>query len=366
MINKACGGKETKAKMAGFGKWKTVVRDMRVLESFAGNAEEIERLKQAMAEASRSDDNGASELSEAENARLRVAATLTRVLGKKADRSNVEAIRRRSIQWAFVVWRNWNRAFVSKQEKQAYGPDLTNADVERIDTYMVMFAHAFNNVNQISSLFAVASVSVAHMVRGARGNLFLVDRKRHELFTVSGSSVRRCAIGLGIVGHVARTGESVLTELIMDSRFDENIDRHCMETDSFTQKETHIIAGNPAHQSFSVTQYGLLGSKSPLLLAIAVRNCEGVVIGVLTATQMPDKSFTNGLSFGNEDCLVMHLMAQYTAGTIEKIAAKKVLSAASNNIVACENTLKTAIGVNQKAGMAGERTYAAKENNNYF
>ncbi|GMH78026.1 hypothetical protein TrST_g10618 [Triparma strigata] len=176
MINKACGGKETKAKMAGFGKWKTVVRDMRVLESFAGNAEEIERLKQAMAEASRSDDNGASELSEAENARLRVAATLTRVLGNKADRSNVEVIRRRSIQWAFVVWRNWNRAFVSKQEKQAYGPDLTNADVERIDTYMVMFAHAFNNVNQISSLFAVASVSVAHMVRGAKGNLFLVDR----------------------------------------------------------------------------------------------------------------------------------------------------------------------------------------------
>ncbi|GMI14592.1 hypothetical protein TrLO_g4427 [Triparma laevis f. longispina] len=347
MINKACGGKETKAKMAGFGKWKTVVRDMRVLESFAGNAEEIERLKQAMADANRVDENNGAELSEAENARLRVAATLTRVLGNKADRSNVEVIRRRSIQWAFVTWRNWNRVFASRQEKQAFGPDLTNGDVERIDTYMVMFAHAFNNVNQISSLFAVASVSVAHMVRGARGNLFLVDRKRHELFTVSGSSVQRCAIGLGIVGHVARTGESVLTELIMDSRFDENIDRHCMETDSFTQTETHIIAGNPGRErSFSHTQYGLLGSKSPLLLAIAVRNCEGVVIGVLTATQMPEGGESAALSFGNEDCLVMHLMAQFTAGNIEKIAAKKVLSAASNNIVACENTLKTAIGVN--------------------
>ena len=110
------------------------------------------------------------------------------------------------------------------------------------------------------------------------------------MFTVSGSSVRRCAIGLGIVGYIARTGESVLTELIMDSRFDENIDKHCMETDSFAQTEKHIIPGRTRGDSFSVTQYGLLGSTSPLLLGIAVRNCEGVVIGVLTATRMPDAS----------------------------------------------------------------------------
>jgi hypothetical protein len=208
-----------------------------------------------------------------------------------------------------------------------------------------MFAHAFNNVNQISSLFAVASVSVAHMIRGARGNLFLIDRKRHEMFTVSGSSVRRCAIGLGVVGYIARTGESVLTELIMDSRFDENIDKHCMETDSYAQTEKHIIPGRARGDSFSITQYGLLGGMSPLLLGIAVRNCEGVVIGVLTATRMPEPDRPEeDLKFGNEDCLIMHLMAQYTAGNIEKIAAKKVLSAASNNIVACENTLKVAIG----------------------
>ena len=118
-----------------------------------------------------------------------------------------------------------------------------------------------------------------------------------------------------------------------------------METDSFAQTEKHIIPGRTKGDSFSVTQYGLLGSRSPLLLGIAVRNCEGVVIGVLTATRMPDEDTPEeDLKFGNEDCLVMHLMAQYTAGNIEKIAAKKVLSAASNNIVACENTLKVAIG----------------------
>lgn len=178
MINKACGGKEMQAKMGGFRRWQTVVRDMRVLESFAGSADEIDRLKKAMAEANQSNQTDASNLSDEENARLRVAATLMRVLGNKSERSNVEVIRRRSVQWAFETWKNWNKVFVSRP--QSFGPDLTPSDVERIDNYMVMFAHAFNNVNQISSLFAVASVSVAHMIRGARGNLFLIDRNRHK------------------------------------------------------------------------------------------------------------------------------------------------------------------------------------------
>ena len=114
MINKACGGKEMQAKMGGFRRWQTVVRDMRVLESFAGSADEIERLKKAMAEANQADSNN---LSEEENARLRVAATLTRVLGNKSERSNVEVIRRRSVQWAFETWKNWNKVLVSRPQR---------------------------------------------------------------------------------------------------------------------------------------------------------------------------------------------------------------------------------------------------------
>jgi hypothetical protein len=336
MVNKACGGREMKGKMAAFSKFKQVVRDLRLLDSFQGSKDEMEKLKRAMQEAG---EGGTR--SEEENARLRVVATLTRLFGNMSTRSDSETIRRKSLQYAFLLWSGGGGGGFSRPRPRSFGENLSVLDVERVDNYMMMFAHAFNNVNQISSLFAVASVSVAHMVHGARGNLFLVDRKRRELFTVSGTSVKRASVGLGIVGHVARTGESVLTEMIMDDRFDENVDG-LLGFESFTQTDKFVVSGRNDGR-YGVTQYGLLGSVSPLLLAIAVRNCEGVVIGVLTATKMPvtEKS-VEVQSFGGEDCLVMHLMAQNIAGNIEKIAAKKVLNAASNNIVACENTLKQA------------------------
>ena len=355
MINKACGGKEMKGKMAAFSKFKQVVRDLRLLDSFQGSKEEVEKLKLAMQKAG---EGGTR--SEEENARLRVVATLTRLFGNMSTRSDSETIRRRSLQYAFLLWSGGGGGF-SRPRPRSFGENLSVSDVERVDNYMVMFAHAFNNVNQISSLFAVASVSVAHMVHGARGNLFLVDRKRHELFTVSGASVKRASVGLGIVGHVARTGESVLADMIMDDRFDENVDG-LLGFESFTQTDKFVVSGRNDGR-YGVTQYGLLGGVSPLLLAIAVRNCEGVVIGVLTATKMPvNEKSVEVENFGGEDCLVMHLMAQNIAGNIEKIAAKKVLSAATNNIAACENTLKQAFvgrgGVGNDAG--------AKENYGMF
>ena len=69
-----------------------------------------------------------------------------------------------------------------------------------------------------SSLFAVAAVSVAHMLRGARGSLFLIDKRNSEVFTVSGAAVRRFGLGQGIVGHCARTGESVFGAMFHDPR----------------------------------------------------------------------------------------------------------------------------------------------------
>jgi len=358
MVNKACGGMEMKGKMAAFAKFKQVVRDLKLLASFQGSKEEMEKLKLAMQQAG---EGGTR--SEEENAKLRVVATLARLFGNMSTRSDAETIRRRSLQYAFLLWSGGGGGFVRKKP-QGFGESLAVADVERIDNYMVMFAHAFNNVNQISSLFAVAAVSVAHMVHGARGNLFLIDRKRHELFTVSGTSVKRASVGLGIVGHVARTGESVLADMIVDERFDENVDG-LLGFESFTQTEKFVVSGGRNDQRFGVTQYGLLGGVSPLLLAIAVRNCEGVVIGVLTATKMPVNEKSAGVeNFGGEDCLVMHLMAQNIAGNIEKIAAKKVLNAATNNIAACENTLKHAIG--GRGGGDGGAKVKAKENTGFF
>ena len=73
-----------------------------------------------------------------------------------------------------------------------------------------------------------------------------------------------------------------------------------------------------------------------------VRNCEGVVIGVLTATKMPVNNVSPDKFLG-EDCFLMHLMAQNIAGNVEKIAAKKVLNAASVNIYSCEQVLHHAM-----------------------
>ena len=215
MINKACGGKEMKGKMAALAKWRQIVRDLKLLESFEGSQEEMERLKAAMFEVGLG-----KERTKGEATKMRVAGTLTKFFGGMQQRSDAEIIRRKSLQHAFLFWRGGVGA---GRDSEILGP-LSAKDVDRVDNYMLMFAHAFNKVGQISSLFAVASVSVAHMVRGARGNLFLMDRKKHELFTVYGASVRRVSLGMGIVGHVARTGESVMVDMIMDERFDENVD----------------------------------------------------------------------------------------------------------------------------------------------
>ena len=135
------------------------------------------------------------------------------------------------------------------------------------------------------------------------------------------------------------------------------------------------------HRNYSKTEYGILGCDSPKLLAVAVRNCEGNVIGVLSATLLPDiaendenSGGSNGgngggsndeLVFTNEDCLIMHLMAQYTAGNIEKIAAKKVLSSASFNISKCENTLRQ-VAKKGGGGGGGGGVIGLKENNNHY
>ena len=163
----------------------------------------------------------------------------------------------------------------------------------------------------------------------------MIDKRSSEVFTVSGSSVKRCTIGCGIVGHCARTGESVFGDMFLDERFDEAVDGMCLSADYFSSSKSHIITS---------TSYGpVVGGGSPKLLCIAVRNCEGGIIGVLAATMSGGGSHDAGATFSQQDCLVLQLMATYIAGNIEKIAAKKVLKSASHNIVACENTLKREI-----------------------
>jgi len=106
----------------------------------------------------------------------------------------------RTLQYGFAKWlyntnsggnRNAGDVEENYHDKENEGKiaemhkHLNLDTVERINNYMVMFSHAFANVNQLSGLFAVTAVSIGHMLRGAKGCLFLMDTKQRELFTIS-------------------------------------------------------------------------------------------------------------------------------------------------------------------------------------
>jgi hypothetical protein len=312
LLNKMVGGREYKMCSSAWVSWTVYTRDCKMLEALSGNGDEVARLKMALAQRGEQAD-----------AESRTKMRLTQFFSKICDRDAEFWLGRRAMQYAFLRWTGY------KKIQGGIGGTLQAFDVDRIDNYMIMFAHAFNNVHQISSLFAVAAVSVAHMLKGARGSLFLIDKRSNEVFTVSGSAVKRANMGTGIVGHCARTGESVFGDMFLDDRFDERLDGMCLSAEFFATTNSHIITS---------TSHGLVAGMSPKLLCIAVRNCEGGIIGVLTATIAGANP-----NFSQQDCLVMHLMSTYIAGNIEKIAAKKVLKSASHNIVACENTLRREI-----------------------
>jgi hypothetical protein len=207
LLNKMVGGREFKMMSGAWRAWGGVVRDMKMLEAIGGSGEEIARLKLAL------EARGAGADADARN-----RSRLTHFFSKLFDRDAEFWLNRRTLQYAWGKWTGFGRGGGRGGGGGGEGGPLEIADVERIDNYMVMFAHAFNNVHQISSLFAVAAVSVAHMLRGARGSLFLIDKRNSEVFTVSGAAVRRFGLGQGIVGHCARTGESVFGAMFHDPR----------------------------------------------------------------------------------------------------------------------------------------------------
>lgn len=200
------------------------------------------------------------------------------------------------------------------------------------------------------------------MLNGAKGSLFLIDRKRSQIFTVNGAAVKRLNASSGIIGYTARSGQGILCELFYDQRYDETIDDLTLHPEYYSQSKKHIIqvgvgggggkisalrtpeAYSSSTSSAMRTPYGIVAARSPLVLSIPVRNCEGTVIGVLAATHSVDASSGERKSFSKEDGLVLTLLGCFIASNVEKVATKRVLTQASANIVTCENTLRSAIG----------------------
>jgi hypothetical protein len=200
------------------------------------------------------------------------------------------------------------------------------------------------------------------MLNGARGSLFLIDRKRGQIFTVSGTSVKRLNLSAGVIGYTARSGESVLCDLFNDPRYDESIDDLTVNAEYLSQNSKVIIGvrggqggggrdggdnGRMSAQHMS-PRASIYTPPSTLLLSVPVRNCEGVVIGVLAAVHSSEISYGYGGSknrkeFSNEDGLILTLMGSFVASNVEKVSAKRVLTQATHNLVACENTLRSAI-----------------------
>ena len=156
-----------------------------------------------------------------EEEKLRIVNKIYRMVEYCKKSKGEQEMMKRTMQYGFVKWLHNTHSNANaggngngNGNRDGVGSDtmrkgLSLDTVERMNNLMVMFSHAFGNVENLSGLFAVTSVSVSHMIRNAKGCLFLLDTKQRELFTVKGGAVIRSGLR-GVVGHTARTGESVL------------------------------------------------------------------------------------------------------------------------------------------------------------
>ena len=89
-------------------------------------------------------------------------------------------------------------------------------------------AQSIANDMKMQNLFDEVCESARKLMKADRATLFLIDHKSNEIWSqvAHGSSEIRVPLGIGIAGHVARTGELVnIKDAYKDSRFNSDVDR---------------------------------------------------------------------------------------------------------------------------------------------
>jgi HD-GYP domain-containing protein (c-di-GMP phosphodiesterase class II) len=108
-------------------------------------------------------------------------------------------------------------------------PELAVARVEKL-TALLDVGKAMSSERNLDRLLRLILGEVTRVMEADRSSIFLVDRERNELWSkiAQGLSVReiRIAIGRGIAGHVARTGQPLnIPDAYADPRFNPGTDR---------------------------------------------------------------------------------------------------------------------------------------------
>ncbi len=105
----------------------------------------------------------------------------------------------------------------------------TRARLRRFESLMDAAYLVHSSLN-LRTLLSIILDTAVELVNAGRGTLYLIDEEKHELCsrvaTGSKSIDIRLALGEGIAGHVARTGEVVnLADAYSDPRFNPEVDR---------------------------------------------------------------------------------------------------------------------------------------------
>jgi Nif-specific regulatory protein len=119
---------------------------------------------------------------------------------------------------------------MTKRTRQSARPARGAADPAASPSVLLGIGDLLQQEVDLERLLALILDRITHALKADRGTLYLVDRPRGELFSRAaqlpeGGEIR-LAVGQGIAGHVAKTGETVNVPLTtQDPRFFGGIDR---------------------------------------------------------------------------------------------------------------------------------------------
>jgi hypothetical protein len=194
---------------------------------------------------------------------------------------------------------------------------LSGRAVKRLDNFMLMFAHAFSSAKDTTTLVHVACECLQSMIAGAAGTLMVLDKKAHEMWTVKHGAERRNPIHQGILGFVGKTSQSVYADLFKDERYNPSID------------DVMLAKGeSPSGSGGAKTWWGSnmpkinAGAGSPVVLAIPVRDYDGVTVAVLAAVRVHADEGHSVKPFNPNDALALAVLSCYVGGHMEKLSGR--------------------------------------------
>ena len=185
----------------------------------------------------------------------------------------------RLLQVLSIRLRTVDSHFVRELERQT---DHSSREIARLRR-LIEAAKVLNSTLDLGRLLEVILETALGLVEGDRGTVYLVDHERHELWSrvLKGDSEIRLPTGTGIAGYVAATGDTLnIPDAYFDTRFNPEIDRKS-------------------------------GYRTRSILCMAMKNKEGLIVGVFQLLNKKDGPFTS------DDESILEALSVHAALAIE-------------------------------------------------